>query len=239
MPRKILFLMFTCSFGGVSCSTGFHSDNGIPNVTVKVSPVSATLAVHAQQQFTASVSGSSSTTVNWSVGGIACAVQDCGSITAGGLYTAPGIAPSPNQVTITAEAQVNALDSGSAEVLITATGAVLNGAYTFLLLGTDANGRVSMAGEFFADGVGNLNDGELTLCRSGQCNSSAFTGRYTRGSARQGALELDTSPRMLFSFAEQKPGRLGLDVTGEGNLQAAGIMQAARRRESSNVGPVR
>jgi hypothetical protein len=58
-------------------------------VAVAISPVSATTAVEGQQQFTATVTGSNDTGVNWAVDNIAGGNDQVGFISTSGLYTAP------------------------------------------------------------------------------------------------------------------------------------------------------
>jgi len=65
-----------------------------PPVTVSVAPVNVTIAPSATQLFTATVTNSANTSVTWSA--------SAGTISAGGLYTAPAVVPSPANVTITA-----------------------------------------------------------------------------------------------------------------------------------------
>jgi uncharacterized protein (DUF1800 family) len=64
-----------------------------PPITVTISPSSATIAPGGNQQFTSNVA------VTWSA--------TAGSITGGGLYTAPAVAPNPPTATITATANEN------------------------------------------------------------------------------------------------------------------------------------
>lgn len=82
-----------------------------PTITVSCTPTDVTLL--GQSQCTASVLNESSTLVNWSVSGANGAPTglNFGSITAGGLYTAPAVIPGPaqqyNSVAITATSQVD------------------------------------------------------------------------------------------------------------------------------------
>lgn len=77
-----------------------------PNATsVSVSPATATIAVGATQQFTASVAGTTNQTVEWSASD--------GSIDQTGLFTAPASAGS---ATITAASQQTPSVTGSASV---------------------------------------------------------------------------------------------------------------------------
>ncbi len=95
-----------------------------PSVAVKVSPASVQLLTAAQQQFTATVSNTSNTGVNWSVTGTGCSGAACGTITSGGLYTAPSSVPNPAQVFVTATSVADATKSSTASVTIVAAVAV-------------------------------------------------------------------------------------------------------------------
>jgi hypothetical protein len=78
-----------------------------------VNPPQANVVVGNQQPFTASISGLSNQSVNWSVSGT-------GSIDSNGLYTAPASVPNPATVTVTATSQVDNTVTGSATVTVIA-----------------------------------------------------------------------------------------------------------------------
>jgi len=94
------------------------------SVAVFVSPSSVTLSVKGQQQFAASVTGSSNTGVRWSVSGTGCVAGSCGSISPTGLYTAPPTVPTPALATVTATSLADPTKSNSASVLIQLASAV-------------------------------------------------------------------------------------------------------------------
>jgi len=89
--------------------------------TVTVSPASTNLVVSTSQQFTATVEGPTNTAVTWSVNNSVGGNSTFGTITTGGLYTAPATVPSPATVTVTATSQANNMLSGSASVAICGT----------------------------------------------------------------------------------------------------------------------
>ena len=218
-----VFLNIFC----LGCNNMGPQYNTPPVLTVKVSPGSATLAVGGQQQFSATVTGSSNTAVTWSLAGIACSSgPGCGSITQGGLYTAPSFVPSPNQFTVQADSQANALYFGTADVVITA-GPVpaLRGAYAFILLGADADGPVSLAGTFEADGADHIRSGELTLCHEvSNCTRLAFEGSYKTNVKERGEIVVDVLPDAILHFAPAENRRLMLALDGKNNLHAVGTM---------------
>ena len=88
-------------------------------VSVSISPGSASVQVGSSQQFTAAVTGTTNTAVNWLVGGIAGGNSTVGTISSAGLYTAPSSAPT-NTVTVTAQSAFASTSSASATVTITA-----------------------------------------------------------------------------------------------------------------------
>jgi len=94
------------------------SGTGLAPITVNVSPVSVVVATGASQQFKAAVAGTTNTAVTWSVAGVGCTGADCGTISSGGLYTAPAVIPSPAAVAVTATSKASPSVSSTAEVTI-------------------------------------------------------------------------------------------------------------------------
>ena len=90
----------------------------LPAVVIKVTPTNAQVISGKTQQFTATVTGNSNTTVAWSVSGIGCTGSGCGTISSAGLYTAPAAPPSPPQVIVTATSNVDSSKSASVSVTI-------------------------------------------------------------------------------------------------------------------------
>ena len=103
--------------GGASNAVEF-AVMGSSGINVVVSPSSAQVTAGASQQFTATVTGTSNTAVNWSVNGVTGGNSTVGTITGGGLYTAPATVPSPATVTVTAASQATPSASGSATVTV-------------------------------------------------------------------------------------------------------------------------
>jgi hypothetical protein len=206
--------------------------NNPPTLTVVVSPKTQTLVVSTQQQFAATVKGTSSQNVEWSIAGTGCTpTTDCGTITASGLFTAPASVPNPPEITITATAKANTKDSGAAVVTVTsasATNATLSGRYTFLVEGDDAQGPLSMGGSFVADGAGHLHSGELRVCRDeAQCADQVFAGTTSASTKDTGSFEVDVFPRTTFSYAAAgASGVLKLEISGTRRMRAEGIMNA-------------
>ncbi|NDQ56080.1 MAG: DUF4091 domain-containing protein [Acidipila sp.] len=83
-------------------------------ITVTVSPAAVGVNINATQQFSATVTNASNTSVTWSVSG----TGNVGSISATGLYTAPASAPTPATVTVTATSVQNGTSMGTAVVTV-------------------------------------------------------------------------------------------------------------------------
>jgi hypothetical protein len=60
-------------------------------VLVVISPASASIKPSATQQFTATVTGTTTTGVQWSVDGVNGGNSTVGTVSTGGLYTAPAV----------------------------------------------------------------------------------------------------------------------------------------------------
>jgi len=94
-----------------------------PAIFVTVAPVSTNVAVSTQQQFTATVTGSSNTSVTWYVNGVLGGnLSTTGSISSTGLFQAPANIPSPATVTITAISAADGTTSGLAQATIVPAG---------------------------------------------------------------------------------------------------------------------
>ena len=106
--ERILFVFGLTAALAILSSCGSSTSTTVtPTITISCTPSSVTLL--ATSQCTANVLNLSSTLVNWTVSGTVTG-GNFGSITSGGLYTAPGAIPgtngTANVVTITATSQV-------------------------------------------------------------------------------------------------------------------------------------
>lgn len=95
------------------------------SVAVQISPNNATDAVGMTQQFAATVTGTSNLAVTWIVSGTGCSGAACGTISGGGLYTAPASVPSPATLTVSATSVADPSKSASASIAVVAATAVL------------------------------------------------------------------------------------------------------------------
>jgi hypothetical protein len=101
-------LTFYALLAGVGiCESGCANVASIPSppqgplaISVTVTPSSGSVMLGNQFLFTAAVKNSSDTTVNWSVNGVAGGAAQTGTISAEGVYTAPGDLPIPANLTV-------------------------------------------------------------------------------------------------------------------------------------------
>jgi len=104
---------------GADASKSAHANVTVvaPAIAISISPTSASVTTGATRQFTANVTGTSNTAVNWFVDGTANGNAASGTISASGLYTAPA---SPGTHTITATSAADSTRHATATVTVTA-----------------------------------------------------------------------------------------------------------------------
>jgi hypothetical protein len=158
---------------GIAYNTTLQSSGGTPPVmwAVTVGTVPAGLALNTS---TGAITGSPTTT-----GASSFTVQATDSAT-------------PTAQTATQALSITVVASG-------VNNSELKGQYAFLLSGFDAGGPVAIAGEFTADGAGQLTSGLQDVNRtSGVTTSQAFTGTYAIGADNRGTLTMGSA---TFAFS--------------------------------------
>lgn len=113
-------------YGAADLFALYCTSSSTAAVLVSISPSSATMTPGATQQFMATVANNSSSSVTWSVDGIASGNVTVGTIDSTGLYSAP---TSAGTHTITATSVADTTASGTAAVTINDTGSD-DGGYT-------------------------------------------------------------------------------------------------------------
>jgi len=111
--------------GVAICESGCANVASIPSppvgpqaISVTVTPSSGLVMLGNQYLFTAAVKNSSDSAVTWSVNGVAGGGAQVGTITADGVYTAPGDLPIPANLTVTATSHADVSKSGTAIVTV-------------------------------------------------------------------------------------------------------------------------
>jgi hypothetical protein len=129
-----------------------------PAITINIDPASATVSTTLTKQFTATVSGTSNTAVNWSVNGIVGGNQTFGTMSATGLYTAPQVVPTPATFAIAATSQASASVSATATVMIVSPISILISPQELTLVnGTSQFLTASVTGPIDSGVVWNVN----------------------------------------------------------------------------------
>jgi len=117
MPKSSVPVSVTTSDGDVS-NIVFVDVLAPAPVTIAISPTSAKVRVRQSRQFTATVQGTSNTSVTWKVNGISGGDGTVGTISQTGLYRAPNSVPSPATVTVSATAAADSTKTATASVTV-------------------------------------------------------------------------------------------------------------------------
>ena len=99
-------------YNNQSSPASFYTVSGVDGITLSLSPTAASLSGGQTQQFTATVSNSSNTSVNWSLN------PNVGTISSSGLYTAPANIGSLQTVTVTATSAADPTTNVAASVTL-------------------------------------------------------------------------------------------------------------------------
>lgn len=100
--------------GGSSTATPSPTPPSPVPISFTISPASSSIIITQTQQFTAS----SGNNVNWSVNGVAGGNSTAGTISSGGLYTAPASVPASAKIIVSATSSTDASSSASVDVTI-------------------------------------------------------------------------------------------------------------------------
>ncbi len=156
-PPTVSVVAIAAADTTMTASATVTIDTGI---RVQVSPASATLGTLETLPFTATVTGTTNTAVNWSVNNIAGGNSTVGTISTTGVYIAPSSAMS---VTISASSAVDSSKSGTASVsVVTAADPILSS----LDLTTAAQGSIFQ--DVYANGTNFFSTSTLRVTPAGQ-----------------------------------------------------------------------
>jgi hypothetical protein len=220
------------------------------NVSVAVSPTSASVVVGGTQQFNATVSGSSNTGVNWSV------INGGGSINLSGLYTAP---PNPGSATVQAQSQADTTKTATAGIAITssvavsvtpATAAVPEGGtqqFTARVSGTsntNVNWSLSGAGALSSSGLYTAPNAQGSAAVT--ATSVADPSKYASANVTVSAVSISISPISATvqpsgtqQFTASVLGATNTNVTwsetGSGSVNANGLYTAPSTSENNDT----
>jgi len=178
--------------------SGF-SQRVLAQVTVSISPSLVTLATLATQQFTATVSGTTNTAVNWQVNGVTGGNSTVGVIattipgtTGETLYLGPSSVPSPASVSVTAVSQADPTKSASATVTIEAPSR--SGVTSYVsTTGNDSNaGTLSAPWRTIQHAANSVHPGDTVQVMGGVYNESVTI--PGSGNATLGYITFESAP---------------------------------------------
>ena len=122
MSSRKPLLLPVLSFFLASCGSVSHTspapDPPPASVAISVSPATANVRAGSSYKFTASVTGSSNTSVTWAVNSTNGGNSTLGTVDSSGNYTAPAVLPSPNTVSVKATSSADASKSDSSAVTL-------------------------------------------------------------------------------------------------------------------------
>jgi uncharacterized protein (DUF1800 family) len=120
-------------------------------ITVNVTPATATVRSGDTQQFNASVNGTANQSVNWSVNGTPGGDSTNGTISVVGLYTPPAQVPAQNKILVTATSVADSSANQSANVTLANPIALVSFVYPPTLV-SSAPFSISVIGSKFVSG---------------------------------------------------------------------------------------
>jgi Protein of unknown function (DUF1800) len=120
-------------------------------ITVNVTPATATVRTGDTQQFNASVNGTANQSVNWSVNGTPGGDSTNGTISVAGLYTPPAQVPAQNKILVTATSVADSSANQSANVTLANPIALVSVVYPPTLV-SNAPFSISVIGSKFVSG---------------------------------------------------------------------------------------
>lgn len=113
------FVMLATGCGGVTGASSSGNGSGTPPpVSISLSAASTSVLLGATTTLIATVSNTTNTAVTWTVNGVAGGNAQIGTISAGGLFTAPVILPSSPSVTIQAASVADPTRTASVNITI-------------------------------------------------------------------------------------------------------------------------
>jgi hypothetical protein len=166
-------------------------------VRVRISPSTATVETGRQQQFRATVSGTTNQAVTWKVNGVSGGDSVHGTISTAGLYRAPSQVPSPAGVTVTAVSQARTTASGSAQVSIVPLGSLI----TVAISPTSASVQAGQTASFTATVSQDSQNKGVSWSLTGAGCSGTACGTLSAPSSASGTPIIYTAPAPIQSAA--------------------------------------
>jgi hypothetical protein len=138
---------------GCSSKPSSSTSGNSTGITVSVFPSATSVVVGQTVPFTATVTGTTNTIVNWEVAGVPGGNPTVGTITTGGLYTAPSALPNPSTVVVTAVSQADTTKMGTGRVQVFQSNPNQNLQSLPVKLGTSGGNVDDTSGRFCCGGT--------------------------------------------------------------------------------------
>ncbi|MCU1284125.1 MAG: hypothetical protein JWO13_475 [Acidobacteriales bacterium] len=165
----VCFLIVCTGCGGSSASSSTDP------VTIVISPTTVTLPVSTSQQFSVSIGNSTNTNVTWQVNGTTGGSATFGTISTGGLYTAPSSVPA-TAITVTAIAQADTTKTATTTVTVSnSTKIVVSPAQSTIAAGGQQTFSATLGGQVVS-ATWSLSCQNAT---AGACGTVSQSGIYT------------------------------------------------------------
>ena len=155
MGRYGKFLLTLAILWIAGCSGG-HSSTSSGNPTgikVSVFPSATSVVLGQTVPFSATVTGTTNTAVNWEVAGVQGGNATAGTINTTGLYTAPNVLPNPSTVVVTAVSQADPTKTGTGRVQVFQSNSNQNAQSLPIELGTSGGNADDKSGRFCCGGT--------------------------------------------------------------------------------------
>jgi hypothetical protein len=156
MGRIAKLLVTLAIVWNAGCGGGSHaaSGGGNPNdISVSVFPSATSVVLGKTVPFSATVTGTADTAVNWEVAGVQGGNASVGTITTAGLYTAPLVLPNPTTVVVTAVSQADTSKKGTGRVQVFQSNPNQNAQSLPVELGTSGGNIDDKSGRFCCAGT--------------------------------------------------------------------------------------
>ncbi|MBL8206810.1 MAG: DUF1800 family protein [Blastocatellia bacterium] len=184
-PASPVTIRAVCAVNSERSATATVTVSGAAQtVAINISPTSANVPTSTTQQFTATVTGSANTAVTWQVNNITGGNATVGTISSGGLYTAPASVPAGGGVSVKAISQADTTKSASASVTVTPPAVPV----VVTITPTSVSLAVSATQQFTATVTGNANTAvtwQVNNVNGGNATAGTITntGLYTAPNA--------------------------------------------------------
>ena len=150
---KVLLTLAGLWIAGCSGGQTATSSGNATGISVSVFPTATSVVLGQTVPFSATVTGTVNTTVNWEVAGVRGGNATVGTINTTGLYTAPNALPNPSTVVVTAVSQADTTKTGTGRVQVFQSNPNQNAQSLPIELGTSGGNADDKSGRFCCGGT--------------------------------------------------------------------------------------